>query len=275
MDNVIDKGLWFVPVEDVLVHDASVSEVWEAGGMETGGDWQSSRKDMAWGHAEGDQDVDEWYPHGGNQEGGYGVPKVEPAAVLGVLLHGGEEGVRQKWRRSTIEAGHSPLLPCIVAGDDATEEEEGDGEDAEEAEVGDEDGKSEGSGYRGEGEVREKWQPVRDRRQLLQKPHCLTFSGCLWNWDEGGRDCTKRDHMMFWTPPSQHQNVNIHQKLCCGLRKGFQILVGGSEGVVSLKVVAEDTLEKLGERQDGEEGDSDGKRAEENHPDLLLWITFL
>ena len=42
----------------------------------------------------------------------------------------------------------------------AAEEEQGDREDAEEAEVGDEDGEGEGTGYRGEGEVREKWQPV-------------------------------------------------------------------------------------------------------------------
>ena len=77
------------------------------------------------------------------------------------------------------EDGHSPLLPRIVAGDDAAEEEQGDRDDAEEAQVGDEDGKGEAPGDRSEGEVRGKRHPMRDRRQLLQKPHCLTFGGCL------------------------------------------------------------------------------------------------
>ena len=75
---------------------------------------------------------------------------------------------------------------------------------------------------------------------------------------------------MFWTPPCHHQNVNIHQELCCSLGEGFQVLVGGSKGVVSLKVVTKDTLEKLSERQDWEENDSDSKCAEESSPDLLL-----
>ena len=58
-DNVIGKGLLFLPVEGIPVHDANISEVLEAGGVITGENWQSSREKVTGGHVDGDQDVDE------------------------------------------------------------------------------------------------------------------------------------------------------------------------------------------------------------------------
>ena len=54
------------------------------------------------------------------------------------------------------EAGHSSLLATIVAGDDASEEEQGDGEDAEVRQVGDEDDNSEAASDCGEDKERNK-----------------------------------------------------------------------------------------------------------------------
>ena len=56
---MIGKGLLFLPVEGIPVHDANISEVLEAGRVITGENWQSSREKVTGGHFDGDQDVDE------------------------------------------------------------------------------------------------------------------------------------------------------------------------------------------------------------------------
>ena len=68
-----------LPVEDIPIHDADISETLEAFRMVTGEDWQSSRHKVAWRHVQGDQDSHDRDPHGGDQEGDHGVPKVKPA----------------------------------------------------------------------------------------------------------------------------------------------------------------------------------------------------
>ena len=68
--------------------------------------------------------------------------------------------------------------------------------------------------------------------------------------------------MVFWMSPGLDQNVNIEKQLRRGFCKGLKVLVCHSKGVIKVKFVAENTLEKLGDGQNGEKCHSDNKGSQ-------------